>query len=173
MRRPVFIPRMSPSRHSALMLSPHHTLCVCSNPVKTARHGKPHLTVCPALPLPNWVGRPWRLEIWIFNANKWKKACLLCLPHKMVPNVIYLLRKCELRKSTCISVCFRGFFFVSAFGAEIECFAAPNYCWFYSQEFLAFSYVNILRPFLCLTDSACGSWSLPRISCLSWMNDFV
>lgn len=38
---PVFIPRMSPCRHSVLMRSPHHTLSVCFNPVKTARHGKP------------------------------------------------------------------------------------------------------------------------------------
>lgn len=170
-KQPVFIPRISPCRHSVLMRSPHHTLCVCSNPVKTARHGKPHLTVCPALPLPNWVDRPWRLEIWIFNANKWKKACLLCFPHKNGAKCDLFVEKMRAMKVN-MHQCLFFFccFFFGAFGAEIECFAALNYCWLRSQEFLAFltwisrgrsSALRIPRAALdlCLGFLACPGWT--------------
>lgn len=60
-------------------------------------------------------------------------------------------------------------FFFSAFGAEIACFAALNYCWLYSQESLEFltrmsrgrsSALWILRAALdlCLGFLACPGW---------------
>lgn len=81
--------------------STHHTLAVCFSP--TASHGK-ILSDCVSCCATAKLGRQ---TLTIGNVNcrrRVEKACLLWLPQKTVPSVIYLLRKCELQKSTCIRV---------------------------------------------------------------------
>lgn len=84
------------------------------------------LTVCPALPLPNWVGRPWRLEMWIVDAG-WKKL-VCCGCHRKRCQTWFICRENASYKSQHASVRF------SLDRTMIECIAVPNYCWFWLQE---------------------------------------
>lgn len=135
--KPVFIPRMSPCRHSVLMRSPHHTLSVCFNPVKTARHGKPP-SDCVSCSATAKLGRqtltPGNLN---FQRQQVEKSLFAVFAAENGAKCDLFVEKMRATKVN-MHQCLFGIFFVSAFGAEISCFAALNYCGFYSQEFLAY-----------------------------------
>lgn len=165
---PVFIPRMSPCRHSVLMRSPRHSLSVCFNPVKTARHGKPP-SDCVSCSATAKLGRqtltPGNLN---FQRQQVEKKPVCCVCRRKWCQMWFICWENASYKSQHASVFVWDFFF-SAFGAEIACFAALNYCWFYSQEFVPFltrmsrgrsSALWILRAALdlCLGFLACPGW---------------
>lgn len=152
---PVFIPRMSPCRHSVLMRSPRHTLSVCFNPVKTARHGKPP-SDCVSCSATAKLGRqtltPGNLN---FQRQQVEKSLFAVFAAENGAKCDLFVEKMRATKVN-MHQCLFGIFFLRLWSRNCM-FCCTELLLILFARICAVFNANVPRPFLRLMDSACGS----------------
>lgn len=144
--------------------STHHTLAVCFSP--TASHGK-ILSDCVSHSATAKLGRA---TLTIGNVNcrcRVEKSLFAVVATENSAKCdlfVERMRATKVNMHPCASASIEQWLNVSLVQITVD---------FGCKNFGMHLFHHVPRPLLCLLDSACRSWSLPRNSRLSWMNDFV